>query len=291
MYPGDRIGVAALSGVVDPESLEAGVEALFGLGYEPVLAANLTSRHGLFAGSDEERVAGFHELAADVTLGAIMFARGGHGTLRVLPHLDWTLLERRPRAYVGYSDLTPLLNLVVSRLGVVALHGPMVAADLARGLTPQETESLVGGLRGEFAASQSIAGCGKPVVGRLVGGCLSLLAAATGTDYAVTGKGAILFWEDVEEPVYRLDRMLTQLRLSGSLIGIRGMVVGRLDPQREDGEEKVLEALLQDWGRELSCSIGYGVESGHCRPNMTLPLGLNARMEPDRGMLSFGTAR
>ena len=118
--PGDRVGVAALSGAVDPERLEAGLEALRQLGFEPLVAANLKSGTGLFAGDDDRRLEGFHDLLAEPRLRAVIFARGGHGVLRLLPRIDWALLARRPLAYVGYSDLTPFLLEVVRRLGVVA---------------------------------------------------------------------------------------------------------------------------------------------------------------------------
>ncbi|HEX6864125.1 MAG TPA: LD-carboxypeptidase, partial [Thermoanaerobaculia bacterium] len=125
--PGDRVGVAALSGPVDPAKLEAGISALRGLGFEPVLADNLLSRQGFLAGTDAERLAAFHRLVADPSLTAIFFSRGGYGLMRLLPALDWDLLARHPRAYVGYSDLTPFLLGLVERLGLVSFHGPLVA--------------------------------------------------------------------------------------------------------------------------------------------------------------------
>ena len=125
------MGVAALSGPVEPEKLAAGVESLRRLGFEPVLAGNVLSRRGFLAGSDEERLAAFHELAADPGLRAIFFTRGGYGAMRILPALDWDLLARHPRAWVGYSDLTPFLMGVVRRLGLVSFHGPLVAGELA----------------------------------------------------------------------------------------------------------------------------------------------------------------
>ena len=285
--PGDRIGVAALSGPVDGERLAAGIEALYGLGFEPVLASNLSCRSGLFAGSDEERLAGFHQLVADDGLGAIVFARGGHGILRLLPRLDWDLLARRPRAYVGYSDLTPLLNLLVERLGQVALHGPMVATDLARGLDDAERESFLSALAGERPGPMAIAGDGDPVEGTLIGGCLSLLNSVVGTEFELRCRDRIVFWEDVEEPLYRLDRMLTQLKLSGSLTRVRGMIVGRFKLLEEDEELGLLPELLVEWGREFSCPVSYGLMSGHCQPNLTLPLGARVRVDPLRGELNF----
>jgi muramoyltetrapeptide carboxypeptidase len=284
--------VAALSGPVDPEKLERGLAALRRMGFEPVLADNVLSRHGLFAGGDAERLAGFHRLAADPDLAAILFARGGHGVLRVLPGIDWQLLARHPRAYLGYSDLTPFLLAVVRRLGLVAFHGPMVAADLFRGLDEVEEASLLGALAGRYPAEMPCAGWlraperpEQEVRGPLLGGCLSLLEATLATEWAPELAGALVFWEDVGESPYRVDRMLTHLGLSGTLAGIAGMVVGHpegaavaADPEREP----------VDWAAQLADSLAghrwplaWGLESGHRARNRTLPLGLASILEGD----------
>jgi muramoyltetrapeptide carboxypeptidase len=285
------VGVAALSGAVDPERLEAGLEGLRQLGFEPVPAANLASGGGLFAGDDDRRLAAFHDLVAAPGLRAVVFARGGHGLLRLLPRIDWALLARRPLAYVGYSDLTPFLHQVVSRLGLAAFHGPMVAVDLARGLVGEEADSLLGALAGDLPAAipvrctEGAAGCR----GRLLGGCLSMLTATLGTPYAPALDGALLFWEDIDEPLYRLDRMLTQLRLSGSLSGLRGMVVGELEPADAAPDlQPTLPEILEDLAREHDWCVAYGCPSGHCEPNLTLPLGLAARLDPVAGRLIVG---
>ncbi len=294
---GDRVGVAALSGPVEAASLERGVAALAALGFAPRLAANLTraasrgpSSAGLFAGGDDERLAAFHELAADPEVKAIFFARGGHGSLRVLPRVDWELLARHPRAYVGYSDLTPFLNLVVARLGLVAFHGPMVAVELARELLEGERRSLAGALAGEFPVRLEVEGlaAGSDVEGPLAGGCLSLLAATLGTPFAPDLEGSILFWEDVDEPLYRLDRMLTQLGLSGRLTGLEGMVVGCVEAADAGAAQTTLDALLRELGASLGRPIARGCPSGHCCPNLTLPLGLRARLRVGSGELLLG---
>jgi muramoyltetrapeptide carboxypeptidase len=287
------VGVAALSGPVDPERLDRGVEALRRLGFEPVLADNLRSRHGLFAGDDAERLDAFHRLAADPQLRAIFFARGGYGLMRVLPGIDWDLLRRHPRAYVGYSDLTPFLLEVVRRSGLVAFHGPMVAADLARGLSRIEEESLLGALAGRYPAEQPFARWlrepnGRPVRGTLLGGCLSLLVATLGTPFAPDLEAGIVFWEDIGEPPYRVDRMLTHLRLSGNLANIAGMIIGSLgeSPGPDgpvDGSTTVADALAG-----FSWPLAWGLESGHVAPNRTLPVGLPARLEGGRLLLGDG---
>ncbi|HXO22758.1 MAG TPA: LD-carboxypeptidase [Thermoanaerobaculia bacterium] len=320
--PGDRVGIAALSGPVDPERLTRGLAALRRMGFDPVPAANLASKSGLFAGNDAARLAAFHELAADPTLGAIVFARGGYGVMRLLPAIDWDLLARRPRAYVGYSDLTPFLLEVVRRLGLVAFHGPMVAADLARGLDPMEEESFLGALAGRYPVAHPFARSlrGGDARGPLLGGCLSLLTATLGTPYFPDLAGAILFWEDVDEPPYRLDRMLTHLRLSGSLAALQGMIVGHLDgagkspssglpsPGGEAAggdpgehaaspsavalpalpELPTLPALIMESVAGFAWPLAWGLESGHRAPNRTLPLGSAARLDAAAALLVLG---
>jgi muramoyltetrapeptide carboxypeptidase len=302
--PGDRVGVAALSGPVDPERLERGLAALRGLGFEPVLADNAASREGLFAGGDAARLAAFHRLAADRDLPAILFTRGGHGVLRVLPGIDWELLRRRPRAYLGYSDLTPFLLAVVRRLGLVAFHGPLVGAELARGLTGGERESLLGALGGRYPVEVRLAGWLREgrqgaTAGPLLGGCLSLLTATLGTAWFPELSRALLFLEDVNEPPYRIDRMLTHLALSGNLDRLGGMILGHLDgidpgtagtaspastaggrpesPGAGGAGGAGLE-LVADSFRSFEWPVAWGLEAGHRSPNLTLPLGMSARL-------------
>lgn len=282
--------MAALSGPVDPARLAAGLEALRALGFEPVPADNLALRQrGLFAGEDAERLAAFHRLAADPALAAIFFARGGWGAPRLLPLLDWELLARHPRAYVGYSDLTPFLLGLVQRCGLMAFHGPMAAADLARGLAPEETASLLGALGGESEVSYPLAGgsagpAGEELVAApLLGGCLSLLASSVGTAFAPDLAGSILFLEDVGEPAYRLDRMLTQLRQAGQLDAIRAIIVGHLTAlggrQLAAGEAESLLAVFREHAEALGVPFAWGLAAGHDAPNWTLPLGAAALLD------------
>lgn len=281
--PGDRVGVAALSGPVDPVRLAQGLAELSRLGFVPVPARNLSLREGLFAGADGERAEAFHELADDPSLTAIFFARGGHGLMRILPLLDWNRLAATPRAYVGYSDLTPFLLNVVERLGWVAFHGPMVAAEMARGLAAEEGASLLAALAGEprreIALGRVMAGS-QPPVGRLLGGCLSLLAGVAGTPFATPLDDAVLFVEDVAEPLYRVDRMLTQLDLSGSLTAIRAMVFGAsIFSVLDDDTAALMRARAGDR------TAAFALPAGHTTPNLTLPLGCHARIDADSSLL------
>ncbi len=265
--------------------------ALRELGFVPVEAANLRAVDGLFAGPDAVRLAGFHELAADPAIRAIWFARGGHGALRLLPHLDWQLLAQHPRVYIGYSDLTPLLLQVVQRLGLVSFHGPMVAVELARGLDPAERTSLLAALCHQLplrlelesgnrpdAARPDAPSPEEPISGRLLGGCLSLLVATLGTPWAPDLENALLFLEDVSEPLYRFDRMLTHFDLSGRLSRIRGLIAGHLSGPSGTRSRSLEQALVQLAVR-LGTPCAWGLAAGHQAPNFTLPLGALASLD------------
>lgn len=286
--------MAALSGPVDPARLAVGVAALSSLGFEVVPAANLPSRHrGLFAGDDAERLEAFHQLAADPSLRAIFFARGGWGLPRLLPALDWELLARHPRAYIGYSDLTPFLLGLTERCGWISFHGPMVAADFARGLDPAELASLLAALGEDQQLSYPLVGttATEPVEAPLSGGCLSLLAATCGTPGAPDLAGKMLFIEDVGEPAYRLDRMLTQLRQAGRLAAIRAMIVGHLTAlggrPLAAAEAAALLEVFSEHAEALAVPLAWGLAAGHDAPNYTLPLGAIARIDPAIPAVTF----
>lgn len=281
---GDRVGVAALSGPVDPQELRTGLAAMEALGLVAVPADNLLMRQGMFAGGEQERLDGFHRLLADTSLKAVIFARGGHGLLPLLPKIDWSLLEAHPKALMGYSDLTPLLLQTVERVHLVAFHGPMIAKDFARGLTPEEQRFLSAALRGERLEYSVTSISGEIAEGRLMGGCLSLLASLAGTPFAPDLDGAILFLEDVQEPLYRIDRMLHQLDLCGMTSGIRGVVFGWMLPPEEQastqGWASGWREFLEDWADRWEVPVAHGLAAGHAAPNLTLPFGVRARLLP-----------
>jgi muramoyltetrapeptide carboxypeptidase len=290
--PGDRVGVAALSGPVDQRALRSGFEALEAFGLRPVPAANLRLHDGLFAGDEAARLGAFHELVADASLKAILFARGGHGVLPLLPKLNWDLLAERPRLYCGYSDVTPFLVQVVKRLELVALYGPMVAKDFARGLSAIEESALWAGMTGEAFDFPLDDGPEEPIEGLLAGGCLSLLTACAGTPYAPDLTGSILFLEDVQEPLYRIDRMLHQLRLAKLLGGVRAIVFGSMSPLASEDAQAWRDGwkeLVAEWSGRLEIPIATGLPVGHQEPNLALPLGRAARLSP-QGRLEVAAA-
>jgi muramoyltetrapeptide carboxypeptidase len=287
LAPGDLIGIAAPAGPVSEERLARGVAELRRLGFSVRAGDRLLERRMFTAGSPEARLAELHGLLADPDVRAIVLARGGAGTLQLLPRLDLDLVRANPKLVVGYSDAT-MLHLVLARLGLVSLHGPMAARELADGEPAYDRASLWHGLTGQGEPWTS--GPGEihalragVAEGILRGGCLSLLAASVGTPWALHDEGEprLLFVEDVDEPPYRIDRMLRQLRQSGALQGVHGVVLGAMNgcqAPAEDGytlDQVVLEALA-----ELDVPVAIGLCSGHTsRPNISLPLGVRARLE------------
>lgn len=289
---GDIVGVVAPSGALNPERLHAGVGVLKAWGYRVRVGPAVLEREAYLAGDDEARRTDIERMLEDPEVRAVFCARGGYGSQRLVPSLDLGVLLRDPKPIVGYSDATALLNAVVSA-GVVAVHGPMVAVDMARGLAPRAEAHLRAllsdpGYLWEVEVPESI----RPgrATGRLVGGCLSVLVTTLGTPHAPDTEGAILFLEDVRERPYRLDRLLTQLRQAGKLDCLAGLVLGTMAncPTVDGvGPLDVVQACCGD----LPCPIGFGLPAGHDSSgpgclNLALALGAQVCLDTVRGTLT-----
>jgi muramoyltetrapeptide carboxypeptidase len=281
---GDRIGIAAPGGPIRGEAVETGVAYLKARGYHPVFGKNLIRRHAYLAGTDRERLEDFQAFLDDRDLGAIWCARGGYGSARIVSDLDLDRLRRHPKALVGYSDITVLQSAVYRKLRLETFHGPLVSelGDPALFDEPSLWMALSGDVRGlgwPIPSSSVVrAGVGE---GPLVGGCLSLLVGLVGTPYEAPTDGAVLFWEEVHEEPYRIDRMLGHLRLAGRLRNLRGMLVGRLvdcapqDPRNDIPLREILETHLA--GTDYPVVIDF--PAGHCPAKTTLPLGRTVRID------------
>lgn len=285
VLPGGTVGVVAPGGAVNADALERGVAALAALGFEVRVGEHVLARERYFAGAAETRFADLLAMLDDPEVGAIVCARGGYGTAHLLSRLDPERVAARPKLVVGYSDVSPLLGWIVERCGVVAMHGPMVATDFAKGLTGRAAERFTALLAAptttwrEPAAEVIAPGS---ATGRLVGGCLSSLAALLGTPYAVETAGAILFLEDVAERPYRVDRMLTHLRLAGKLESIAGVVLGSFANCDGDGDDVVRE-VFRAFFADAPYPVVAGFPAGHLSENLPLALGLPVRVDADAG--------
>ena len=284
LQPGDRIGIAAPGGPIRREPFDRGVAYLEARGFRPVFGESVARRHAYLAGTDDERLADLSAFVSDPGIRAIWCARGGYGSPRIVAGLDLAPLRRHPKALIGYSDITALHAAVFRKLRLATWHGPHVSelGDPALFDEPSLWKALSGDAKDLAwplpASSVHRAGVGE---GTLLGGCLSLLVALVGTPYETPLDGAVLFWEEVNEEPFRIDRMLCHLRLAGRLRNLRGMVVGRLvgcvakDPQNEMPLREILQTHLA--GTDYPVVTDF--PAGHCPAKTTLPLGRTVRLD------------
>jgi len=270
-----------LSGPVEVERLERGIGFLRSRGYEVREAPNLRLRKTFLAGTDEERAVGYRELLRDASVDAIVFLRGGYGVSRVLPLLDAEEVRANPKIHLGASDLTVLHAWIAAHAPMITFYGPMVAVEMAGEKAEElDWESV---LRGDPIAPHKIPAehvlAPGSAEGTLIGGCLSLLASLCGTPEQVKARDSILFWEDVGEDTYRLDRMLTQLERAGTLDGLRGMVIGSVVPRRDGESRETVRDYLCERFRGSPFPVAMGIQAGHLKNSRTLPLGAVARLE------------
>jgi muramoyltetrapeptide carboxypeptidase len=270
----------APAGAVDEAALRRGTGVLEAAGFHVRLGDSVLACDRYLAGEDSCRAADWNAMMADDGVAAVLCARGGYGSGRLLPSLDMERVRRRPKAFAGHSDLTYVLNRLVQSAGTVAFHGPMVSWFAEQ---PEAVANLLDLLAGGEpppieAAEVWREGEGEGV---LLGGCLSIVAAMTGTPYAVDTRGALLFLEDVNERAYRVDRMLTQLRQAGAFEQVAGLVFGDM-PGTFEADGPTLADVVLDVCGDLEVPIVAGVPSGHGRGTLTLPFGARARLRGER---------
>ncbi len=282
LRPGDLIGIAAPAAAVDRAAVEAGVGVLERAGYRVRVGEAVFRQAGYLAGSDAERLADLHALLADRAVRAIICARGGYGSGRLVPQLDIELARRQAKIVVGYSDITFLLTQLVQRAGMVAFHGPMLADFPANAAGSEALLRLLAGDRTLWnLRAREIVQPGTSE-GVLVGGCLSILVAGLGTPYAIETKGRLLFLEDVNEKPYRVDRMLTQLRQAGKLDGVAGVLFGDMTGCGHAGDAVTVRDVIREAFASARYPVVFGLPTGHGGGAVTLPLGVRARLAGER---------
>ena len=296
LRPGDRIGICAPGGPVRAAALDGGLAYLEARGYRPVAGRFLRERHGYLAGSDRHRLEDLQGFLADRSVRAVWFARGGYGTGRIIADVDLSPLRRHPKALIGYSDLTVLQAAADRALGLCTFHGPLVA-ELGDATAFDESSlwDALGGTGRRGARDLPGGTVLRPGEGegRLVGGCLSVLVGLLGTPFAPRTDGAVLFWEDVNEEPFRIDRMMGHLRLAGVLSRLRGLIVGRLPgcEPRDAAAALPLDEILAAHLRGTDYPVVTDFPAGHCPGKLTLPLGRRVRLRTDPPGLRVLSAR
>jgi muramoyltetrapeptide carboxypeptidase len=283
--PGGRVAIVAPASPFPAEAFEAGVGELRRLGFEPVFEAGIFDRRGYVAGEPAARARALIAAFEDPAVEAVVAARGGYGSVELLPLLSVGAIRRRPRLLVGYSDITALLAFLTTRCGVAAVHGPCVAAGLHDGPSGYDESTFVRALTraeplGVLPAPALEALVQGEAVGPLFGGNLTQLAASMGTPYAFDPPaGCVLFLEEVGERPYRVDRLLTQLKFAGVFERARAVIFGELPGCEEPDGSASARGAAAGALRGFPGPVVWGLPAGHTAgPALTLPLGVRARV-------------
>ena len=305
LYPkqlkmGDTVGIICPSSAIPSDKIERVKSCVENMGYKTKLADNLDKVFaGYMAGDGDERAKWVNRMFADPEVDAIFCVRGGDGSSRLMPYLDYETIKANPKIFVGYSDVTNIHMALNQICGMVSFHGPMISSNMIDGLTDEESTSFFDTINAESDFDyQNPNGYeikklkrGK-AIGNLVGGNLSLLSASIGTPFEVESEDNILFIEEVCEPMSKIEKWIFHLRNAGKLDKCRGIVLGQFtkvenaEEPSYDENEVTLAAL-----RDLDIPVVCNVQSGHGKPMMTLPLGALCTIDADEGKISFKVER
>ena len=293
IQPGDLIGIVSPSGSIERERLRPGLSYLRNRGFRVRVGSAVYDRDRYLAGQDPDRAKDLNVMFADPEVRAVFVTRGGFGAARVLGLLDYEAIRKCPKPLVGFSDTTAIQLGIYGRTGLVSYSGVTLCGDVAASGMPEATEtSLWNALMcGRFEEMAGVAALrGRFAEGKLLGGCLSVIASLMGTGYMPDTSGALLFLEDVNEAPYRVDRLLTQLRMAGVFDRVAGVVFGRFEgcePERE--EEGTVDDVLRGFSSSVAVPVFRGLQYGHCAGRRVLPIGLRATVDGSRGTLQIDT--
>jgi len=305
---GDTVGIISpASAPPDPKAIDRSVETLERLGFKPKLAPNARKRWGFLAGSDRERAADLMKMFTDQKVNALLCVRGGYGTARLLPLLDYKKIRANPKIFIGYSDITSLHCAFLVKANLISFHGPMLNSDFIKDDFPDFTlqsflrtfmnskpagsVSRESARKGREAKSENrILRRGK-ATGQLIGGNISLLCTTLATPYQPNFKNKILFFEDLDEVPFRFDRMLTHLLNAGLLQEVAGVAIGTnkdcFDPKAKGCKEyrQTMEDVFKERLGPLKIPVVSGLPFGHVPLNATLPIGIRATLDAVNGDL------
>lgn len=305
LYPkqlkmGDTVGIICPSSAIPSDRIEKVKRCVENMGYKTKLADNLDKVFaGYMAGDGDERAKWVNKMFANPEVDAIFCVRGGDGSSRLMPYLDYETIKASPKIFVGYSDVTNIHMALNQICGMVSFHGPMISSNMIDGLTDEESASFFDTINAESDFDyKNPKGYeikklkGGKAIGNLVGGNLSLLSASIGTPFEVESEDNILFIEEVCEPMSKIEKWIFHLKNAGKFDKCRGIVLGqftKVENEEEpsyDENEVTLAAL-----RNLDIPVVCNVQSGHGKPMMTLPLGTLCTLDADEGRISFKVER
>jgi muramoyltetrapeptide carboxypeptidase len=286
LKPGDTIGIVAPAGPFDPEKFMKGKAVLESMGFQTFFDEDIFQKHGFLAGTDSQRLEQVNRLFADPCVQAIICARGGYGSMRILPFLDFEAIQTHPKIFLGFSDVSALLSVLCDQCGLITFHGPLVTT-LAKA-----TEKTIVAMKTALTSDAPlvlIPEDGQVIKsgvcsGLVTGGNLTTLCHLVGTPYAPNFKGKILFFEDVGEMPYRIDRMLTQMKMAGCFKEIAGLILGTF---KDCGQLNEIVGIFNTIFEDANIPILAGFNMGHGEHNLTIPMGLGATLDTDKKRLLF----
>lgn len=288
---GDTVGLISPAGLVDQKTVDEFGQILLQLGLKVKLGKHILDRYGYLAGKDIDRADDVNAMFADTSVQGIFTMAGGWGCNRILPLLDYSLIRKNPKIIMGFSDVTSLILAIYARSGIITFHGPLAKSTWNKFSVEYVQRLLFDGevilLRNLLTTPVETITSGK-ARGSLVGGNLSLVTALVGSGYLPDWEKKILFIEEVMEDVYRVDRMLTQLKLAGILDKIAGFIFGQCTKctAGEDNEPSLtLQEVLLDHIKPLGIPAWYGSMIGHIPDKFTLPLGVEVEIDADLGVI------
>lgn len=300
---GDTVGLIAPAGPSsDDDSVRYSGDLLRSLGFKVKEGKHVYDRDQYLAGKDEDRAADVNAMFADDDVDAIFTLRGGYGTQRILPFLDYDLIASKPKVFAGSSDITGILIAMYEKSGLIGFHGPAgggnysdyALAEFQKVLMNPSRRTRIGqappfeeGPGRIEKANRIVRYSGGAAEGRLIGGNLSLVSTLLGTPYEPDFRGRIVFLEDVNEAPYRIDRMLTQLWLAGKLQHAAGIAFGKFTKTDYDSNTFSIEEVLQQRCAALGIPVVSGLMIGHISDKTTVPMGINARLDADAGSLEL----
>lgn len=296
LVPGDTIGIIAPSGQLrDRQKFDSGVKTIQEMGFQVKFPPSFWPGSGYLADTDTKRADEFNKTWADPDIRAVMAARGGYGCIRILNKIDLQLVRQTPKLLIGFSDLTVMQTFLQQESGLISLHGPVVTSlpGTDKPALERFQQCLLGHWSDPITWKTRILRGGTPRRGILTGGNLSSIVTLLGTPFAPLWKDKIVFLEDTNEPLYRIDRMLTQLFYAGKFKNIAGLILG--DFSISDNQEPLEKIRHHEsvWLRALEVTaqsgmpVWGGFPTGHCNDNLALPVGATAIMESDTFRLKF----
>jgi muramoyltetrapeptide carboxypeptidase len=273
---GDLVGIVAPSGVFDESLFHKGISNIEKLGFRVTYEDEIFYKERYLAGNDRVRAEQLHKFFSNKEIKTIFCVRGGYGAIRILPRIDFDIIKNNPKIFMGYSDITILINNIFQKTGLITFHGPMVCPDFSEGLT-NFTEKFLFELliEGKFEIdieNTDMLKEGK-ASGILTGGSLSVILSSLKTPYEIRTVDKILFLEDINEPLYKIDRMITQLKLASKLNGVKGIILG------DFGTNDSLRDLFLELFSDFNMPIIYKFPSGHISNNITIPIGIKVMLD------------